>query len=43
MYSFGYDSGYISGVLGMGFFTETFGHAVAISDESPNGFALKTS
>jgi sugar porter (SP) family MFS transporter len=40
---FGYDSGYISGVLGMGFFTKTFGHAVAISDESPNGYALNTS
>lgn len=40
---YGYDSGYISGVLGMAYFREHFGYAVPVSDESPSGFAISTS
>lgn len=36
---FGYDSGYINGVLGMAFFKKTFGHPMATD---PSGFNIQT-
>ncbi|OGE53762.1 hypothetical protein PENARI_c007G11251 [Penicillium arizonense] len=40
---YGYDSGYISGVLGMDYVKEHFGHHVPKSDDSPTGFEIATS
>ncbi|KAJ5175962.1 Major facilitator-type transporter ecdD [Penicillium canariense] len=40
---FGYDSGYISGVLAMDYVTEHFGHAVPKDDTNPNGFIIPSS
>ena len=39
---FGYDSGYINGVLGMDYFKQEFGHPVPVSDSNPNGFNIHT-
>lgn len=39
---FGYDSGYINGVLGMDFFKKEFGRAVDISVD-PSGYNIRTS
>ncbi|KAJ5363657.1 Major facilitator-type transporter ecdD [Penicillium cataractarum] len=40
---YGYDSGYISGVLGMDYVKEHFGHAVPKTDETPSGFIIASS
>ncbi|OQD80013.1 hypothetical protein PENANT_c040G10872 [Penicillium antarcticum] len=40
---YGYDSGYISGVLGMDYVKEHFGHPVPKSDDAPTGFEIATS
>ncbi|KAJ5666810.1 Major facilitator-type transporter ecdD [Penicillium macrosclerotiorum] len=40
---FGYDSGYISGVLAMDYVTEHFGHAVPKTKENPNGYVISSS
>jgi SP family sugar:H+ symporter-like MFS transporter len=39
---FGYDSGYINGVLGMNFFKKEFGHAVDIGVDD-SGYNIRTS
>lgn len=39
---FGYDSGYISSVLGMAEFARRYGHAVPITEDDPIGFAYYT-
>ncbi|KAG5303194.1 MSTA protein [Histoplasma capsulatum G186AR] len=38
---FGYDSGYINGVLGMSFFKQAFGHPVSLAID-PTGFNIAT-
>ncbi|CAG8020898.1 unnamed protein product [Penicillium olsonii] len=40
---FGYDSGYISGVLGMDYVKEHLGHAVPKDKDNPTGFVIPTS
>ncbi|KAH8826028.1 MSTA protein [Flagelloscypha sp. PMI_526] len=40
---FGYDSGYIGGVLAMNYFTQQFGGPVPVSNDAPNGYAISTS
>ncbi|KAJ5753556.1 uncharacterized protein N7511_007709 [Penicillium nucicola] len=40
---YGYDSGYISGVLGMNYVKEHFGHPVPKSDDAPTGIQISTS
>ncbi|KAF7715967.1 MFS-type Sugar/inositol transporter [Penicillium ucsense] len=40
---YGYDSGYISGVLGMDYVKKNFGDAVPKSDENPTGFMIPSS
>ncbi|KAJ5912012.1 Major facilitator-type transporter ecdD [Penicillium subrubescens] len=40
---YGYDSGYISGVLGMDYVKEHFGHPVPKTDENPSGFLIASS
>lgn len=40
---YGYDSGYISGVLGMNYVKEHLGNAVPVDDGNPTGFVIPTS
>lgn len=40
---YGYDSGYISGVLGMDYVKEHLGQAVTKDDDNPTGFVIPTS
>ncbi|EOD43325.1 monosaccharide transporter [Neofusicoccum parvum] len=39
---FGYDSGYISGVLGMNYFKQEFGHSGSTNSEAYNGYMYET-
>lgn len=39
---FGYDTGYISGVLGMEAFKRRYGHPVEVSDDNPGGYNYYT-